>query len=88
MICDSPSINASKNTYCPVCSLDVFRRVQVVALTSARQAHRMKDLREKVYERALAVEAHMTCDLLARSGICARVDGEFLAGPGGELHWA
>jgi hypothetical protein len=48
----------------------------------------MKDLREKVYERALAVEAHMTCDLLARSGICARVDGEFLAGPGGELHWA
>ena len=48
----------------------------------------MEDLREKVYECTLAVEAHMICDLLARAGISARVVGEFLAGPGGELHWA
>jgi len=27
----------------------------------------------------------MVCDLLARAGISARVDGEFLAGAGGEL---
>ena len=27
----------------------------------------------------------MICDLLARAGISARVDGEFLAGAGGEL---
>src|SRR5688500_12933530 len=45
----------------------------------------MEDLREKVYECTLAVEAHMICDLLARAGISARVDGEFLAGAGGEL---
>jgi|KBSMisStaDraftv2_1062788.scaffolds.fasta_scaffold830519_1 hypothetical protein len=44
----------------------------------------MEDLREKVYECTLAVEAHMICDLLARAGISARVDGEFLAGAGGE----
>jgi len=85
MICDSPSINASKNTYCPVCSLDVFRRVQVIALTSARYARRMEDLREKVYECTFAFEAHMICDLLARAGISSRVDGEFLAGAIGEL---
>jgi hypothetical protein len=45
----------------------------------------MEDLREKVYECTLAVEAHMICDLLARAGISARVDGEFLAGVAGEL---
>lgn len=45
----------------------------------------MEYLREKVYECTLAVEAHMICDLLARAGISARVDGEFLAGAGGEL---
>ena len=45
----------------------------------------MEDLREKVYECTFAVEAHMICDLLARAGISARVDGEFLAGAGGEL---
>jgi hypothetical protein len=45
----------------------------------------MEDLREKVYECTLAVEAHMICDLLARAGISARVDGEFLAGAGGDL---
>jgi hypothetical protein len=45
----------------------------------------MEDLREKVYECSLAVEAHMICDLLARAGISARVDGEFLAGAGGDL---
>ena len=45
----------------------------------------MEDLREKVYECSFAVEAHMICDLLARAGISARVDGEFLAGAGGEL---
>jgi hypothetical protein len=45
----------------------------------------MQDLTEKVYECTLAVEAHMICDLLARAGISARVDGEFLAGVAGEL---
>jgi hypothetical protein len=45
----------------------------------------MEDLREKVYECTLAVEAHMICDLLARAGISARVDGEFLSGAGGDL---
>jgi len=45
----------------------------------------MEDLREKVYECTLAVEAHMICDLLARAGISSRVDGEFLAGAIGEL---
>jgi hypothetical protein len=45
----------------------------------------MEDLREKVYECTLGVEAHMICDLLARAGISARVDGELLAGAGGEL---
>jgi hypothetical protein len=45
----------------------------------------MEDLRQSVYECTLAVEAHMICDLLARAGISARVDGEFLAGAGGEL---
>ncbi len=45
----------------------------------------MEDLREKVYECTLAVEAHMICDLLARAGVSARVDGEFLAGAGGEM---
>jgi hypothetical protein len=45
----------------------------------------MEDLREKVYECTLAVEAHMICDLLARAGISARVEGEFLAGAGGDL---
>jgi hypothetical protein len=45
----------------------------------------MENLTEKVYECTLAVEAHMICDLLARAGISARVDGEFLAGAGGEL---
>ena len=45
----------------------------------------MENLSESVYEARLAVEAHMICDLLARAGISARVDGEFLAGAGGEL---
>lgn len=45
----------------------------------------MEDLREKVYECTFPVEAHMICDLLARAGISARVEGEFLAGAGGEL---
>jgi hypothetical protein len=39
----------------------------------------MQQLKEKVDECALAVEAHMICDLLARTGISARVDGEFPA---------
>src|SRR4051794_17561786 len=50
-----------------------------------RYARAMEDLREKVYECTLAVEAHMIVDLLARAGLSARVDGEFLAGAGGEL---
>ena len=45
----------------------------------------MENLSEKVYECTLAVEAHMVCDLLARAGISARVEGEFLTGAGGEL---
>jgi putative signal transducing protein len=45
----------------------------------------MEDLSEKVYECTLAVEAHMICDLLARAGVSARVEGEFLAGAGGDL---
>jgi hypothetical protein len=45
----------------------------------------MEHLSESVYECTLAVEAHMICDLLGRAGISARVDGEFLAGAGGEL---
>jgi hypothetical protein len=45
----------------------------------------MEQLDEKVYECTLAVEAYMICDLLARAGISARVDGEFLAGVAGEL---
>jgi hypothetical protein len=45
----------------------------------------MQQLSEKVYECTLAVEAHMICDLLARAGISARVDGEFLQGAAGEL---
>jgi hypothetical protein len=45
----------------------------------------MEDLTESVYECSLPVEAHMICDLLGRAGIAARVDGEFLAGAGGEL---
>ncbi len=45
----------------------------------------MENLTEKVYECTLPVEAHMICDLLARAGISARVDGEFLAGAGGDL---
>lgn len=45
----------------------------------------MENLTEKVYECTLPVEAHMICDLLARAGISARVDGEYLAGAGGEL---
>jgi Putative prokaryotic signal transducing protein len=45
----------------------------------------MEDLREKVYECTLAVEAHMICDLLASAGISSRVDGEFLTGAGGDL---
>jgi hypothetical protein len=45
----------------------------------------MENLSESVYECTLGVEAHMICDLLARAGISARVDGEFLAGAGGEL---
>lgn len=45
----------------------------------------MENLSESVFECTLAVEAHMICDLLARAGISSRVDGEFLAGAGGEL---
>ena len=45
----------------------------------------MENLSQSVYECTLAVEAHMICDLLARAGISARVDGEFLSGAGGEL---
>ena len=45
----------------------------------------MENLTASVYEFTLGVEAHMICDLLARAGISARVDGEFLAGAGGEL---
>jgi hypothetical protein len=45
----------------------------------------MENLSEKVYECSFGVEAHMICDLLARAGISARVDGEFLQGAGGEL---
>jgi hypothetical protein len=45
----------------------------------------MEDLTMTVYECSLPVEAHMICDLLARAGVSARVDGEFLAGAGGEL---
>ena len=45
----------------------------------------MENLSEKVYECTLAVEAHMICDLLARAGISARVDGEYLAGVAGEM---
>jgi hypothetical protein len=45
----------------------------------------MEDLREKIYECTLGVEAHMIVDLLARAGISARIDGEFLAGAGGDL---
>jgi len=45
----------------------------------------MENISESVYECTLAVEAHMVCDLLARAGIAARVDGEFLTGAGGDL---
>jgi hypothetical protein len=45
----------------------------------------MENLTHTVYECSLPVEAHMICDLLGRAGISARVDGEFLAGAGGEL---
>jgi hypothetical protein len=45
----------------------------------------MENLTERVYECTLGVEAHMVCDLLARAGISARVDGEFLQGAGGDL---
>jgi hypothetical protein len=45
----------------------------------------MENLTERVYECTLGVEAHMICDLLARAGISARVDGEFLQGAGGDL---
>jgi hypothetical protein len=45
----------------------------------------METLSQSVYECTLPVEAHMICDLLARAGIAARVDGEFLAGAGGDL---
>ena len=45
----------------------------------------MENLSEKVYECTLPVEAHMICDLLARGGVSARVEGEFLAGGGGDL---
>jgi hypothetical protein len=38
-----------------------------------------------VYESALAVDAHMICDLLARTGIPAQVMGEYLQGAAGEL---
>jgi hypothetical protein len=40
---------------------------------------------ESVYTCTLPVEAHMICDMLARAGIPSRVDGEFLAGAGGDL---
>ena len=46
---------------------------------------RMENLTEKVYECTLTIEAQMICDLLARAGISARVDGEYLAGIAGEL---
>ena len=45
----------------------------------------MENLSQSVYECTLPVEAHMICDLLARAGISARVEGEFLAGAIGEL---
>jgi len=45
----------------------------------------MENLSERVYECTLAVEAYMVCDLLARAGISARVDGEFMQTGGGEL---
>lgn len=45
----------------------------------------MEQLTASVYECTLPVEAHMICDLLSQAGIAARVDGEFLAGAGGEL---
>jgi hypothetical protein len=45
----------------------------------------MERLVERVYECNLAVEAHMICDLRARAGISARVDGEFLQGAAGEI---
>jgi hypothetical protein len=45
----------------------------------------MEQLTASVYECTLPVEAHMICDLLSQAGISARVDGEFLAGAGGEL---
>jgi hypothetical protein len=45
----------------------------------------MENLTESVYECTLGVEAHMICDLLSRAGISARVDGEYLAGAGGDL---
>lgn len=45
----------------------------------------METLTEKVYECTLALEAQMICDLLARAGISARVDGEYLAGVAGEM---
>lgn len=45
----------------------------------------MEDLREKVYECMFPFQAHMIVDLLASTGISARVDGEFLAGIVGEL---
>ena len=45
----------------------------------------MEQLTTPVYECTLPVEAHMICDLLSQAGISARVDGEFLAGAGGEL---
>lgn len=48
-------------------------------------AARMEQLTTSVYECTLPVEAHMICDLLSQAGIAARVDGEFLAGAGGEL---
>jgi hypothetical protein len=45
----------------------------------------MEQLTTPVYECTLPVEAHMVCDLLSQAGISARVDGEYLAGAGGEL---
>src|SRR5689334_10103757 len=45
----------------------------------------MEQLTTSVYECTLPVKAHMICDLLSQAGISARVDGEFLAGAGGEL---
>ena len=57
----------------------------LVALTTRAYTRAMENLSEKVYECSLAVEAHMVCDLLARAGISARVDGEFLQSGGGEL---